>query len=308
MSAISLEASLFDLKKYLAAKREVVDAELNRILDDLPRRDRLVDAIRHSLMSGGKRLRPILCMAAAEAVSKGGGRLPGVLSAACSLEMIHTYSLIHDDLPAMDDDDLRRGKPTCHAAFDEATAILAGDALLTMAFETLSWNASRPDCDHAVGLRIVEIVSGASGLRGMVGGQMADMLAEGRSISLEELQSMHKRKTGALIEASVRAGAVLAGAGKDVVEDLGTYAENIGLAFQVADDILNVEGDPALLGKAVGTDEKRRKNTYPSLMGLSESKVFAQKLVDRALKALSRFDGKSEPLRVIARYVIKRNR
>lgn len=269
MTGSAMEAPSFDLKLYLKEKRVLVDAELERVFRELPFDSRLVSAIRHSLMSGGKRLRPVLCIAAAEAVSTGGQTVEGVLAAGCSLEMIHTYSLIHDDLPAMDDDDLRRGKPTCHKAFDEATAILAGDALLTMAFETLSSSARCPEAEHLRWLRIVSLVARAAGVNGMVGGQMADISSEGRRLTVESLRKMHKLKTGALIEASVCAGAILAGADRERFERLEEYAASIGLAFQVADDILNVEGDAGILGKAVGTDAKRKKNTYPSLMGLA---------------------------------------
>ncbi len=302
--------SSFDLKEYLKEKREMVEAELERILGEVPAGGRLLSAVRHSLMSGGKRLRPVLCIAAAEAVSVsfGGESMDDVLTAGCALEMIHAYSLVHDDLPAMDDDDLRRGKPTCHKAFGEATAILAGDALLTMAFETLTSKASDPGADHSKWLRIANIVSRAAGIAGMVGGQMADISSEGSRMSLESLRTMHRLKTGALIEASVRSGALLAGADRGRLDNLEEYAVNIGLAFQVADDLLNVEGNPQILGKAVGSDAERNKNTYPSLLGLSESRIFAGELVDKALAALSGFGEGAEPLRAVARYVIERKR
>ena len=308
MREMSLEGRFFDLKKYLEAKRTKVEAELERLVDGLPKEERVVSALRHSLMSGGKRLRPILCIAAAEAVSRDRSCMDDVLLAGCSLEMIHTYSLIHDDLPAMDDDDLRRGKPTCHVAFDEATAILAGDALLTLAFEVMSSRAGDPEADHCRWLRVVNLVSRAAGACGMVGGQMADMSAEGTKLSLEALREMHSRKTGALIRASVSAGAILAGASRSRLERLEKYAADIGLAFQVADDILDVEGDPALMGKAAGVDAKREKNTYPSLMGPEGARRFARELVGEALNALSSFDERSEPLRAIARYIVERKR
>jgi geranylgeranyl diphosphate synthase type II len=256
-------------------------------------------------MAGGKRIRPVLCLAAAEAVD---GKPEDVLTAACALEMIHTYSLIHDDLPAMDDDELRRGKPTCHIAFDEATAILAGDALLTLAFETLASVSVENGHQAAKWLQVIQIIAVAAGSRGMIQGQMLDMAAEGHKIDIHELESMHALKTGALIEASLRCGAVLAGASEIQLDFLNTYARNIGLAFQVADDILNVEGNPAVMGKAVGTDKLHEKSTYPSLIGLDTSKQFAQKLVRQALQALESFDNKAEPLRAIATYVIERKR
>ncbi len=309
MTGIGMETPFsFDLKKYLDEKRKIVEAELERILGEVPAEGRLLSAIRHSLLSGGKRLRPVLCVAAAESVSSEGKAMDDVLTAGCSLEMIHAYSLVHDDLPAMDDDDLRRGKPACHKAFDEATAILAGDALLTMAFETLSSKADNPGANHSKWLRVVSIVSRAAGITGMAGGQMADISSEGSRLTLEGLRSMHRLKTGALIEASVRSGALLAGAGSETIGKLGEYASHIGLAFQVADDILNVEGDPELLGKAVGSDAERNKNTYPSLLGLSESRIFARELVEKALASLAGFDEGAEPLRAIARYVIERKR
>ena len=236
------------------------------------------------------------------------GQPEDVLSAACALEIIPTYSLIHDDLPAMDDDELRRGKPTCHVAFDEATAILAGDALLTLAFGTLA-SVSIKNGDHAAKwLQVIQIIALAAGSRGMIQGQMLDMAAEGRKLNIDELESMHALKTGALIEASLRCGAVLAGASEIQLECLNTYARNIGLAFQVADDILNVEGNPAVMGKAVGTDKLHEKSTYPSVIGLETSRQFAQKLIRQALQALETFDNKTEPLRAIAAYVIKRKR
>jgi geranylgeranyl diphosphate synthase type II len=220
--------------------------------------------------------------------------------------MIHTYSLIHDDLPAMDDDELRRGLPTCHVAFDEATAILAGDALLTLAFQTLSSaRNSRPS--HAPKwLEVIHLISTAAGFHGMIQGQMLDISLEGQRLSRIELESMHQLKTGALIEASLCAGAVIGGGNHDQIEALDQYAKNIGLAFQVADDILNVEGDTELMGKAVGTDQLRDKSTYPSVLGLEESQKFAKDLISKALHAIKLFDNRFDPLRAIAIYVIER--
>ncbi|OQY59031.1 MAG: farnesyl-diphosphate synthase [Desulfobacteraceae bacterium 4572_88] len=261
--------------------------------------------MRYSVMAGGKRIRPVLCMAAAEAV---GGKGEEVISAACAIEMIHTYSLIHDDLPAMDDDDLRRGRPSCHVAFDEATAILAGDALLTMAFQVLSSLPCHEGTQALQLLEIIKILSVAAGCGGMIGGQMRDIASEGICLSQEALVDLHSLKTGAMIKASVLSGAVLGRGDREQIEQLGNYAKHIGLAFQVADDILNVEGDPALLGKAVGTDETRGKNTFPSLMGMAESKAFAGKLIDNALSCLDIFDSKGEPLRAIAIYIIERKK
>jgi geranylgeranyl diphosphate synthase type II len=296
---------MFDLSAYIKNKNQQINVALEKILLDSQPFEPIVEAMKYSLMAGGKRIRPVLCLAAAEAV---GGKSQAVLPAACALEMVHTYSLIHDDLPAMDNDDLRRGKPTCHIAFDEATAILAGDALLTLAFEVLS-SVQFTDENQASGwLKVIHIISTAAGYRGMIRGQMLDMAAEGQHLTVDELKSMHALKTGALIEASLLCGALLADARKRQREILKTYARNIGLAFQVTDDILNVEGNPKIMGKAVGTDELREKSTYPALLGLETSRQFAKNLVDEALQALAVFDKEADPLRALATYIIERKR
>jgi geranylgeranyl diphosphate synthase type II len=296
---------MFDLNAYFAEKIERINMALESILMTSERPDRLLEAMTYSLMAGGKRFRSVLCVAAAEAV---GGDLEDVLPAACALEMVHTYSLIHDDLPAMDDDDLRRGQATCHKAFDEATAILAGDALLTLAFQTLSSIATGRDQQAVKWLRVIQLISHAAGYCGMIQGQMLDIASEGSQLKLNELKSMHRLKTGALIEVSLRCGAELVDANSSQIQLLERYAQYIGLAFQVTDDILNVEGDPAIMGKAVGTDKLRQKSTYPSLLGLEESKTFARKLIDNALQALGSFDQRAEPLRAIAQYIIDRKK
>ncbi|MFC1856476.1 polyprenyl synthetase family protein [Thermodesulfobacteriota bacterium] len=296
---------MFDLASYLNAKRKQINPYLEKYLQDVPALSRLGQAMRYSLMAGGKRLRPILCMAGAEAV---GGQAEDALCAACALEMIHTYSLIHDDLPAMDNDDLRRGKPTCHIAFDEATAILAGDALLTLAFQILTSAECMGDSPVTNRQSVTHRIALAAGCRGLIEGQMRDIAAENTNQSLDELKQLHALKTGALIEASVYSGAVLGAGTPQQIEQLGMYAKSIGLAFQIKDDILNVEGDPELMGKAVGTDKDRAKNTYPSIMGLETSKSLAQELVDKALQALASFDSRSDPLRAIANYIIARQR
>ena len=298
---------MFDLKAYLKAKQLAVDAALKELWNDQESYPTpLVRAMRYSLEAGGKRLRPILCMAASEAV---GGSEADVMPAACALELIHTYSLIHDDLPAMDDDDLRRGKPTCHKAFNEATAILAGDALLTAAFEVL---AARGGDDHGVDslkyLQVVYLIARASGYSGMVQGQMMDLSFEGKTIGREELERLQHYKTGALIEVSLRAGAILGGGSPEQIAALGAYGRHIGLAFQMADDILNIEGKPEMLGKAVGSDEALGKATAPSVMGLEGAKARAGELVESALAALRIFDMKGEPLAALARYVIERRK
>lgn len=296
---------MFNLESYLTSQKKRINRALESLLNTADKPDRILEAMTYSLMAGGKRIRPVLCMAAAEAV---GGNSEDAVSAACALEMVHTYSLIHDDLPAMDDDALRRGKPTCHVAFDEATAILAGDALVTLAFQTLS-SVGLSDAQQATKwLKVIQLISYAAGYCGMIQGQMLDITSEGRQLTLDELKSMHRLKTGALIEASLSSGAVLGGINSNRISLLESYAQNIGLAFQVADDILNVEGDPQIMGKAVGTDELRHKNTYPSLLGLQKSKDFAGKLVENALQALETFDEKAEPLRAIAKYIIERKK
>lgn len=298
---------MLDLKSYLLDKCQQIDAKLQWILETAPLpKARIVEAMRYALMSGGKRLRPVLCLAACETV---GGNMEHALPVACALEMIHTYSLIHDDLPAMDNDSLRRGRPTCHIAFDDATAILAGDALLTLAFETLSSKEIRKKVPAEHLLDIISVISVAAGYKGMVEGQMRDMLAEQQGrLMVSELEELHFLKTGALIEASVCSGTLLGQGSFDQIASLKVYSKNIGLAFQVTDDILNVEGDPLIMGKGAGTDRHRCKSTYPALLGLIESKTAASRLISHAIESLARFDHKADPLRAIATYIIKRNR
>ena len=291
----------FDLKQYLEARRLAVEEALEVAL---PQQDgpetRVVEAMRYSLFAGGKRLRPILCLAASEAV---GGDLKAAMPAGCALEMIHTYSLIHDDLPAMDDDDLRRGKPTNHKVFGEAIAILAGDGLLTEAFVLLSdYNSLLPE--RAV--QVIGVIAEAASYRGMVGGQVVDILSQNKRADLETVQQMHSRKTAALIAAATESGA-LAGKGSEAqVAALARYGRAIGLAFQVADDILDIEGDTELLGKTTGADEARGKVTYPAAVGLEHSRQAANEMVNDALAALEGFDDRANPLRSLANYIITR--
>lgn len=318
-------ARSFELKPYLDDRRERVNRFLEALLPATraasgtpPTPPTIEAAMRYSLSAGGKRLRPVLAIAAAEAV---GGRLSSaVLSVAVSLELIHTYSLIHDDLPAMDNDDLRRGLPTNHKIFGEATAILAGDGLLTFAFELLS----RPALVRAVvPRRLVEIIqeiAAAAGYQGMVGGQLLDLqasrpLADGLgrpqtasqvSINEAELERIHRKKTGALIRASVRAGALVGGAGSGALISLGRYGESIGLAFQIMDDILDVEGTSVELGKAVKNDQTKGKSTYPAILGMDASKRKLTQAIERAVGALARLGPAAEPLRAIAGYVASR--
>jgi geranylgeranyl diphosphate synthase type II len=293
-----------DLKGYLRERAVLVDAALDRWLpgeDILP--PRLHQAMRYSVFAGGKRLRPILIIAACEAV---GGPPERALPAACAVEMIHTYSLIHDDLPAMDDDDLRRGRPTNHKVFGEANAILAGDALLTEAFRLLADAEANRGVDPAVSLRVIEAIARCAGSQGMVGGQVVDMESEGNPVDFATLQYIHTRKTGALILASIQAGAWLGGGNDEQVAALTRYGETAGLAFQVADDILDIIGDQRKLGKDVGSDQARGKATYPALLGLSEARRRASELRDLAIAALEPLGTSAEPLRAIARYIVER--
>lgn len=292
----------FDLKSYLLEKRNIVEKELDKLSDSsLGDSSLLNDALRYSLLAGGKRIRPVLCIAAEEI--SGSNDSKSILCA-CALEMIHTYSLIHDDLPAMDDDDLRRGKLTCHKKFDEATAILAGDALLTKAFEILSNQNLSPE----IMIKTIRIISQASGERGMVSGQMKDMESESKPVSLKELKEIHMKKTGALIRASLKSGAVIGGCDEKGIYHLDEYGKLIGLAFQVTDDILNVSGDPEIMGKSAGTDEKNNKATYPALMGLEESEKYAEDLINQSIEHLGYFKNNGYPLISLAKYILNRKR
>ncbi|MBU0995651.1 MAG: polyprenyl synthetase family protein [Proteobacteria bacterium] len=297
---------MFDLKEYLTSRQAEINVALNDVLNAYGSGSpRVLEAMRYSLLAGGKRIRPILCLAACEAVC---GQYQHAMTAAVALEMIHTYSLIHDDLPAMDNDDLRRGNLTCHKKFDEATAILAGDALLTQAFYILSDPAGLSDKNAYVLLKIIREMAKGAGISGMIAGQMLDIESERKILTRDQLENIHNMKTGALIEASVLSGAMIGDGDEKTLLHLSGYAKNIGLAFQVADDILNIEGDPDIMGKAVGTDADRNKNTYPSILGLENSKEFAKDLVEHAIGALSMFDEKALPLRHIASYVIQRKK
>lgn len=297
---------MFQLRPYLDKLRARIDIELEQQIKRLCPSERMQAPCLYCTMADGKRLRPILCLAASEAV---GGDIESVLPAACAIEMIHTYSLIHDDLPALDNDALRRGQATCHVQFDESTAILCGDGLLTMAFELLSEAGTQQDDARShLWLRCTQIISNAAGCRGMVEGQVRDLAFEGVPLDANALKELHSLKTGALIRAAVESGGWLGGGANHQVDQLVSYAGDIGLAFQVVDDILNVTGNPETMGKAVGTDEARGKNTYPALLGLDASRRYAHDLVDSALKALSIFDKKAEPLRAIAQYIVDRRR
>ena len=297
---------MVDIDRYLREKKETVDSALERYFPkEMGFPTSIHKAIRHSLFAGGKRIRPILSMAAYEAA---GGEGRGVLPFACALEMIHTYSLIHDDLPAMDDDDYRRGKPTCHKVFGEGIAILAGDGLLTEAFRLMADPSvlNNLSCSERVVLDVVHEVAEAGGVSGLVGGQVVDIESEGKKVDLPTLQYIHTHKTGALIRVSVRAGAKLAGVQEERLKAFTRYGERVGLAFQIADDILNVEGNVSLLGKQTGSDLSRGKATYPLLFGLEESKRKSKELVELSIDALAPFGSEADPLREIAQFVVAR--
>jgi len=284
--------SAYAFLERMAAK---TNAALYRYVDTWEGVPRVLDeAIRYSLFAGGKRLRPALALGAAEIVS---GDADVALPAACALEMIHASSLIHDDLPAMDNDDLRRGKSTLHKVCGEALAILAGDALLTMAFDVLA-DANNP--------RVIREVAQAAGVAGMIGGQAIDIESEGKQISLDALSRIHASKTGALIRVSARSGALLAGADGSMVDALTAYAGHLGLAFQITDDILNVVGDAQVMGKSVGSDAAHEKSTYPALLGLDRSRALAEETVDAALLALEPLGPKADDFRALARFIVER--
>jgi geranylgeranyl diphosphate synthase, type II len=256
--------------------------------------DTLLAAIRYSLFAGGKRLRPALALGAAELVS--GDDAPA-LPVACAIEMIHTYSLIHDDLPSMDNDDLRRGKPTCHKAFSESAAILAGDGLLTMAFDMAAETGSTA---------IVQEIARAAGVAGMVGGQQFDLEGEGQQLDMAHLKQIHRAKTGALIRVSLRAGAMAAHASDAQIDALTIYGEHLGLAFQITDDILDVVGNEEVLGKPVGSDASLEKSTYPALVGLDESRRLAKEAVQSAIDALAVFGDEADVFRELATFLTSR--
>jgi geranylgeranyl diphosphate synthase type II len=266
--------------------------------EDRPPR-RIHEAMRYSVLAGGKRLRPILVIAGAEAV---GGRIDVVMPAACALELIHTYSLIHDDLPAMDDDDYRRGRLTSHKVFGEAMAILAGDALLTLAFRLIAESPADPRAIRDV---IVEVAE-AAGTGGMVGGQVVDIESEGKAISADTLDYIHRCKTAALIRASLRIGAILAGAGPGPLATITEAGDRLGLAFQIVDDILDVEGSLAELGKSAGSDVRKQKATYPALHGIEASRKKARTLIDEAKVLLAPLGPPAEPIRLLADYILER--
>ena len=294
----------FDLAAYLAERRQRVDDALATVLppDETPPTS-VHRAMRYSVMAGGKRLRPILVIAGAEAV---GGTAETVMPTACALELIHTYSLIHDDLPAMDDDDYRRGRLTNHKVFGEAVAILAGDALLTYAFGLIAENAARVATGAAVVRDVIIEVVAAAGTRGMVGGQVVDIESEGKTVTAETLEYIHMHKTAALIRASLRVGARLAGAGAEPLAIIGDAGGSLGLAFQIVDDILDVEGTLAELGKTAGSDERKGKATYPAVHGIEASRAQARTLIARAKERLQCLGPGATSLCALADYILER--
>ncbi len=296
----------FDLKEYLNEKKGLVDKALDSYFPDPsgPASD-VIKAMKYSLFAGGKRLRPILCMAGAEAV---GGDGKFVLPVACAIELIHTYSLIHDDLPVMDDDDIRRGKPTNHKVFGEAIALLAGDGLLTEAFHLMTADELIALVSPHLILKVISLIAAAAGYGGMVGGQVVDIQWEGKAPDFPIVEYIHTHKTGAMINASVTSGAMLAAGDGPRLTAITSYGKKIGLAFQISDDILDIEGDSETMGKTAGADVEKGKMTYPAVIGLNKSKQIQSDLVEKAIDSLKIFDHGAEPLRQIARYIIKRKK
>jgi geranylgeranyl diphosphate synthase type II len=292
----------FDVHAYLAERRRLVDAALEGALpgDDVPP-PTVHRAMRYSVMAGGKRLRPILVIAGAEAV---GGTAETVMPTACALEMIHTYSLIHDDLPAMDDDDYRRGRLTNHKVFGDAIAILAGDALLTLAFRMIADN--RHCAQPGAVCEVVAEIADAAGTLGMVGGQVVDIESEGQQVSAATLDYIHTHKTAALIRASLRAGAMLSGASPAQLAAITAAGDALGLAFQIVDDILDVEGTLAELGKTAGSDERKKKVTYPAFHGIEASRRRARALIEQAHAALDPLGPAADPINALGRFVLER--
>ncbi len=294
-----------DLQAFTLKCQQRVEQALERLLPPAATHPtRLHEAMRYATLNGGKRIRPMLVYGAGQALDVAWERLDTPASA---VELIHAYSLVHDDLPAMDDDDLRRNQPTCHRAYDEATAILVGDALQSLAFKTICCDPCM-EAEPQIRLSMVETLARASGSRGMAGGQAIDLEAVGRELNLAELENLHIHKTGALIRAAVRMGALLAPKDDNgLVQRLDHYAKCIGLAFQIQDDILDIEGDTETLGKTKGKDLVQEKATYPSLLGLASAKEKASRLIEEAIESLHEFNGKADPLRWIAHYITNRN-
>ena len=293
----------FDLNSYLKQQKILVEQALDSSIE-IAKPAKIYEAMRYSLLAGGKRLRPILCLATCDLA---GGTIEMAMPTACALEMIHTMSLIHDDLPAMDNDDFRRGKPTNHKVYGDDIAILAGDGLLAYAFEYVATQTHDVAPENII--RVVACLGHTVGAAGLVGGQVLDLESEGKSdITAETLSFIHTHKTGALLEASVVSGAILADAPQSDIDRLSRYARNIGLAFQIIDDILDITATDEQLGKTAGKDLEAQKATYPSLWGLDKSRLKARELVDSAIAQLSIYGAKAEPLRAVANYIVTRDR
>lgn len=298
-------ADLQELEHYVAGVAAAVEDEMDKVLPNVEETGeaRLFKAMRYSVFAGGKRIRPVLVMAANDMLS---GKTPRALRVAAAMEILHTYSLIHDDLPCMDDDDLRRGKPTCHVKFDEATAVLAGDALLTMAFEILSDRQTHPDSTTRI--ELVGLFARSAGAQGMVGGQMIDMLAENLEEEMDQgaLARLQRKKTGALFSACCEAAVVLNGASREEHHRLTTYARNIGLAFQMVDDILDITGEEETLGKRINKDARRGKATFATVLGVEGAKHQAEMLCQQAIQVIHPFGRKARMLELLARFVVSR--
>jgi len=288
--------------KYPENTRLLVEEGLRKYFPEVRYPEEIYDAMKYSLFSGGKRFRAVLALEAAKLIGK---KPEDVMPTACAIEYIHTYSLIHDDLPAIDNDDLRRGVPTCHKVFGEDIAVLAGDALYSEAFRLVSCEQKADNAEGVV--RVIKELATASGIAGMVGGQVVDIKSEGKPVDKETLEFIHEKKTGELIKASVRVGAILAGATEEEIKHLTDYASCLGLAFQITDDILDVVGDTALLGKTVGSDERQNKATYPGLYGLERAKEMAEQTTLKAKEALSKLNKDTAILADLADFVYERN-
>ena len=293
--------SEFDLQSYLKKEKNLVEIALAKCLT-ITKPEKIYEAMNYSLLAGGKRIRPILCLATCELL---GGTHEIAMPTACALEMIHTMSLIHDDLPAMDNDDFRRGKPTNHKVYGEDIAILAGDGLLAYAFEYVAVNTKNVPPERIV--QVIAHLAKAVGASGLVGGQVMDLDSEGQpNLDADTLSFIHTHKTGALLEACVSTGAILAGASETDLQKLSRYAQNIGLAFQITDDILDITATKEELGKTAGKDLTAQKATYPSLWGIETSRIKAQELVDNAVSQIESYGPKSEPLKAIAQFIVSR--
>jgi len=292
------------IETYLEERKILVDKALKEFMPEPSGlAGDVIRAMNYTLFAGGKRIRPVLCIAGSEAV---GGSADDVVPVACAIELIHAYSLIHDDLPVMDNDDFRRGKPTNHKVFGEAVALLAGDGLLTLAFNLMARCGVEKKGKESALLRVIDLISSAAGYEGMVGGQVVDISYEGKDPDPMVVNYIHTHKTGALIAASVTAGTILAGGSEEEVQAINRYGQHIGLAFQIADDILNIEGDRNLMGKGTGSDKVRGKITYPCVFGIKESRNIQRRSIDHAIESLNRFDERAQPLRDLARYITNR--